>query len=112
MDDFTEKREQPRFEVSWPITISTDDGTIEGETMDISFGGISISCDDPLPLNETFKISILPPDQPIIEVSGRVTWSDCYGMNGETTFGMGVCLVEISDEDRHRFNDLLSVFLQ
>ncbi len=112
MDDFIDKREHPRSEVRWPISVSMEGSTIDGETMDISVSGISIYCDDPLPLNQTFQISIMPPDQPAIEVAGRVVWSDCYGIDEETTFGMGVCLVEISDEDRDRFNELVSVLLQ
>ncbi len=111
MDDSIEKRVRPRVEVRWPISISTHQGTIKGETVNISVDGMSISCDEPLPLNETFNISIIPLNQQIIEVAGRVVWSDCYGINDDITFGIGVCFVKISDKDRHQFNNLVSAFL-
>ena len=104
MDAFIEKREKPRVEVRWPIKILTDDGIVEGETLNICLDGISISCDEPLVVNKIFTLSIEPLGQSVLALRGKIVWSDCYGNEGDSTYAIGVSFVEISDEDRHRFN--------
>lgn len=112
MDDFTEKREYPRIDVHWPIKIFVNDNIIAGETMNISLEGISICCDEPLPINEVFSISIEPLGKQAIIISGQVVWADVYGIADKTTtYGMGICFVEISEQDRNRYNDLVSILL-
>ena len=104
----TERRRAPRKEVKWPVTIVADYGTIEGEIKDISVDGISILSQDPLRLNEIYRISIMPPHHEAIGVRGKVVWSDAYCMDeDDSVFGIGVCLVEISSEDRRQLSDLL-----
>ena len=112
MDKSIEKRKNPRVEVRWPINLSNDQETIEGETVNISSDGISLCCDDPLALNSIYNISIMPLNQSIIEIKGKIVWSDCYGIEDETTYGIGVCFIEISEKDQKRFNELLSILLQ
>lgn len=88
-------------------------GTIEGETRNLSQGGIAIYCDEPLPIEEVYRISISPPDRPPLGVTGKVVWADRYGIEGEdTTVGMGVCFLEISEEDRQFLRDLVAAHLE
>jgi len=105
-----EKRKYTRIKVRWPISVLTDHGTIEGETRNITVDGMFICCDGPLPMNEIFRMSIIPLNHQAIEVTGKALWSDFYGIDNEnTTLGMGICFVKISDKDRHYFKDMLSV---
>ncbi len=109
LDNADERRKHPRFEVSWPITVFTDGGTVEGEALNISLEGLSICCEEPLPLKKIIRITIAPLDHPILQVSGEVAWSDLYAMDDEkTTIGMGICFVEISEEDRLTIEKLVS----
>jgi len=109
LENFREKRQHTRIEVEWPVIVSKGDDFIEGETKNIAFDGISIFCEEPLPLEEIVSISIEPPDQQSMVISGRVIWSDVYGIDDQnTTYGIGVCFVKISDEDRSRFLELIS----
>ena len=90
-----------RSEVRWPIRILSDQGTIEGETRNISFDGIYICVDEPLRLNEKFRMAISPPDHRAIGVTGKVVWSDLYALDEEETpFAMGMSLVKLSKKDR------------
>ncbi len=101
-----------RGDIRWPITVSADHGNIQGETRNISVDGISIRCDEPLRINEVFRIAILPPDRQAIGVSGKVIWSDLYAIDhNDTAVGLGLCFVEISDEDRKLFKDAVSAFI-
>jgi hypothetical protein len=104
-----EKRRSPRVEVSWPITILAETGTIEGEIRNVSVDGLLIFCEEPLRLNETYRMSILPGKQHAIGVSGKVVWADAYCMDEENTaFGVGICLVELTDEDREALRALMA----
>ena len=101
MVEHEDRRESTRREVCWPISVNTDQGRISGETVNISGGGLSIACDEPVPMDEDLKISIMPPDHRIIEVSGKITWSDLFGIgDDDKAVGMGLCFLEISEEDR------------
>ncbi|UCG14743.1 MAG: PilZ domain-containing protein [Deltaproteobacteria bacterium] len=53
-----ENRRYHRTEVNWPVTIETPEGSIEGETTNISSGGAFISCKSPLTANEVFEMFI------------------------------------------------------
>lgn len=109
MTDEKERRRNERTELKWPITILADYATVEGVTLNISVEGVYIRCEEPLLLNESYRMSILPPDHGAIEVLGKVVRSEFYGMSEDnSTFGMGVCLVEISDEERHTLKVLIS----
>jgi hypothetical protein len=107
-----ERRQLPRVEVDWPITIFTDEGAVEGESKNITSDGLYINCDKPLPLNNIFRISIKPPHHQAIGVTGKIVWSDLYGIDdGDDLFGVGICLVEISEDDRNFLKDLISIYL-
>ena len=104
-----EKRRNSRGFVRWPIKVEAEYGTVGGETRNVSFDGIYIRCDEPLRVNQNFRMSILPPDRQAIGVTGKVVWADLYGLDkDEIAFGMGVCLVEIADRDRQVFEEAVS----
>jgi len=112
LGDGIERRRHPRIDVRWPLAIMAAHGTIEGETRNISESGFAIHCDEPLPIEEIYAISISPPDHPPIGINGKVVWADLYGIEGEdTTVGMGVCFVEISEEDRQFLRDVVAAHL-
>ena len=107
-----ERRKHTRGDIRWPVTVLADHGNIEGETINISVDGLSIRCDEPLMINEVFRIAILPPDGQAIGVSGKVIWSDLYGIDpNDTAVGLGICFVSISDEDRKVFEDAVSALV-
>ena len=96
-----ERRKQPRIDVRWPVFVMSNQGTIRGETRDISSEGVAIFCDEPLRLDESYHIAVTPPEHEALDVTGRVTWSDLYGMeDGVTAVCMGICFVELSGEDQ------------
>ena len=107
-----ERRKHTRGDIRWPITVLAEHGNINGETRNISVDGLSIRCDEPLMINEVFRIAILPPDRQAIGVSGKVIWSDLYAIDpNDTAVGLGLCFVRISDEDRKIFEDAVSALV-
>jgi hypothetical protein len=103
-----ERREHDRIRVRWPVAVLTDSGIIQAETRNIAVKGIFICCEKPLPLNQILPLRISPPNYQAIQVSGKVIWSDLYGIDDQhITYGAGICFVKIADEDRHLLNDLI-----
>lgn len=95
-----ERRKNPRSKIKWPVTVLTENGTIEGETRDFAVDGISIRCVEPLRMDQVFRMGVMPPDRQMIEFTGKVVWSDLYGIGDDNSaYGVGVCFVEISEED-------------
>ena len=108
MGEGSERRKGARYEVIWPVTVLTEDGAVEGETRNIAGDGISVFCAEPLRLNATYRMGIVPPGRAMLEFTGKVIWSDLYGIdNDEKAYGMGVCFVEISEHDRHQLQSLI-----
>jgi hypothetical protein len=104
-----EKRKQPRKEVVWPITIIAEHGTIEGEIRNITVDGLFIFCEEPLMLNQTYRMSIIPDKHQAIGVKGKVVWADAYCMaEDKSVYGMGVCLIEITKKDRQALGEILA----
>lgn len=109
MANNSERRQYARIKVRWPITILTDNSTIEGETRDISPSGMFINGKEPLQLNQTYQISVMPPNHHNIDLACKVIWSHFYTTDGEKIYGLGFCFVKVSEEDRTFLIDLLSI---
>ena len=108
MEEWQDRRKSERIEVQWPVSVQTEAGPIEGETVNISEGGVAICCDEGLPLDEVLKVLIMPPDYRIIEVSGKVSWSDLCGIDDQNNaVGLGLCFMEIAESDRQFFADFI-----
>jgi len=94
-------REYARAKVSWPLSILTVQGPLEGEVRDISLTGALIHCrelpdpDRPIPM----AIEI-PEQQHSIFATGEMVRLDIEGVEtDQPTFLLGVRFAEISDDD-------------
>ena len=97
-----EKRAYPRAKLKWPVKIKTDEGVIEGVTMNITPDGCFISCRKPLKLNVVFDMAIsVPNSKAALKASAEVVWSNIYGPDDEISpRGMGVRFIKIDSEAR------------
>ncbi len=103
------RRKYPRRRVSWPVNVHTDQGDFMGETITISEAGISIYCDEPLSLKKIIHLTIAPPDREVIRISGKITWSDLFGIDDRNeVVGFGIFFIEISDADQRYFREVVS----
>ncbi|UCF01995.1 MAG: PilZ domain-containing protein [Deltaproteobacteria bacterium] len=87
-----ERRIYPRAEVRWPVSAITAEGSLEGETMNLSMMGAFICCSRPLGLNETVALTInIPNSDHSLTVRAQVVWSNvCVSGDGKSPNGMGV----------------------
>ena len=103
-----EGRQHQRAKVSWPVTIQTEEGTIERATYNISPDGAFIRGLSPLELHEVVDITISDPDHPIT-VKARVVWSsNQIPPDEDMPHGVGVEFINISDEHREIISSRVS----
>ena len=111
MVDPSERRQMPRINVNWPITIITSQGTIEGESRNITLSGVFIHCKTKLPEDEVYQILIKLPNEKQIVVRGQMMWSN---LNGRPDTGvlvdMGFSFIRMSDEDQEVLRSVISLF--
>jgi hypothetical protein len=109
--DPSEKRKAPRINVNWPITIITSQGTIEGESRNITPSGIFIHCKKKLPEDEVYQMIIKLPNGKQIIVRGQMMWSNLNGReNTGSLVDMGFSFIKMSDEDQKVLRTVISVF--
>ena len=106
----TEKRQFPRVKVSWPVTMLTAQGPIEGEVKNISLGGAFVHCQEQPESNETFRMIIkIPHSRQFLRASARVARSNIYNPDGtDEPRGIGVRFVEISDDGRKYIREVVA----
>ncbi len=96
-----ERRLHPRILVKWPAIVETPQGSVEGETKDISVDGVFIFCADEPEIGKSFPLLLKPSEQRTISVVGAKIWSGSFTIDNKTVFGMGVQFIKISTEDRN-----------
>ena len=103
-----ERRQYLRAKVSWPVTIKTEEKTLERVTYNISPIGAFICGLSPLELLEVIDMTISAPDLQI-EVKARVVWtSNQVPPEEDMPRGMGVEFINISDEHRELISSLIA----
>jgi hypothetical protein len=93
-----EKRQHPRIDINWPVTIETSYGTIAAEVKNISLGGAFICCKKPLQLRKVFRMTMIGPGNEPLVATAQVAWSNA-NMPEEKVInrGMGVRFINMSD---------------
>ena len=97
-----ERRQYPRTKVKWPATASTPQGDIEGQVENISAdGAFLVSCQEPLPVEGTFRLVIKPHKHQHLRVTAQVIWTTVFTPDeGEPCLGVGVLFIYVSEEDK------------
>lgn len=110
---FEEKRQHPRAELKWPVTMETPPGPVKAETKNISVGGSFICCENPLVTRQVFALSIEVPDHEPLDVTGEVVWGNANVPDDKVvTRGMGIRFIQISAEGRHLIKSAVENYLE
>jgi hypothetical protein len=103
-----EGRQHQRAKVSWPVTIQSEEGTIERVTYNISPDGAFIRGLSPLELHEVVDMVISGPEHSIT-VKARVVWtSSQVPPKEDMPRGVGVEFINISDEHQEIISSFIS----
>jgi len=107
-----EKRQHPRVNITWPVSIQVSQGTIEAETKNISLSGAFICCHEPLPLRENFHLTIDSPNHDPLTLEAEVVWSNINVPDEKiVNRGMGIRFIQITEDDRGFLSEMISAHL-
>ena len=113
MTDNDERREHPRIKAKWPVTIITDQTSIEGEAINITFSGLFVRCGERLKENEICQLILRIPGRDPIVVKGNMIWSNLGSADKKDHLsGMGFSFFKITEEDHHFFKEMISGTLE
>ena len=99
----------PKNKTRWPITITTEQGGIEGELKSVTNAGIFIHCTKPLRNNETYRIVIRPTPELSVEIKGTLLLSNPGSIDSNSNLSrMALSLVRVSEGDHQRLKSLIS----
>ena len=105
------RREYARIDVSWPASILTAAGLIEGRVKNISIGGALINCQSLPNLEETFHLSIEIPNYffPLTAKAKQVRLNVYNSEEGSTSlsYELAVLFLDMSEEDRKVFHEAI-----
>jgi len=100
-----------RIYVSWPITVITDKGVIEGESVNITSSGVFVRSKQVLKENETYQMIIKTPDDKQVVVKGKLVWSNLNGEERSEAFAnMGFSFVKVGEEDQETLKTMISLY--
>jgi hypothetical protein len=106
-----ERRKMSRIYVAWPITVITDKGMIEGESVNITSAGVFLRSKDVLKENETYQMIIKLPNEKQVVLKGKLIWSNLNGEErSEALSNMGFSFVKAGEEDQRLLRALISLF--
>jgi hypothetical protein len=94
-----ERRQHPRVLVNWPAVVKTPQGSVKGETKDISVDGVFIFCAEEPKIQENLPILLEASEERTISVVGEKIWSGTFTIDNRKVFGMGIQFIHISPED-------------
>jgi hypothetical protein len=98
-----ERRIDQRFQIRWPIHILSADGSMKGETDDMSLGGAFIRCEKPPPPDEKVLLTYENPSGSMQFVLAKVAWTnlESRGSSGKP-IGMGIQFMQFLRTPRPR----------
>ena len=113
MTSGNERRKRTRIKAKWPVTIITDQKTIEGQSINITPSGLFVQCGEQFRENEICQLIINIPDRDPILVKGKMMWSNLGGAAKKGYLsGMGFSFIKISKEDRQLFKKIIADTLE
>jgi len=106
-----ERRGMSRINVTWPITVITDKGMIEGESVNITPAGVFVRSKNVLKENETYQMIIKLPNKKQVVVKGKLVWSNLNGEERSEAFSsMGFSFVKVGEEDQRLLRAVIALY--
>ena len=105
------RREYSRIEVSWPVSIFTSAGLIDGHIKNISIGGALINCKSLPDLDETFNLTIEIPHYffPLAAKVKKVRLNiyDSEDRNESPSYDLAVRFMDMTEDDSKVFHQAI-----
>ena len=103
-----EKRQYPRVEIAWPVTVVTPDGLVIGRTQNLSLVGTLILCPEAPEFLYNFRLFFRPAERELLIATAERVWSRT-SINGKSmVHAMGVRFTYIPDHDFQFMSEAIS----
>ena len=103
-----EKRQYPRAEISWPVTIISPDSLVSGRTENLSLVGTLIRCSELLELPYSFLLVFNPTGHRIFLAQAERVWFKSFIEESGISHSMGMHFTFITDHDYHLISNAIS----
>ena len=108
-----ERREYPRAETKWAVTLLIADTQIEGVVENFTPKGLFISCEQFPHIEGSFRLVIKIPGRPTMNAAGRVMWSTILDASESgARLGVGIEFTEISEGDLQYLYEIMKEYHQ
>lgn len=111
MSSTVENRRHPRIPLNWPVVLITPQGTIKGETGNLSVGGALILCSEIPEVGDEFQITLKSSSDHEMFVTCEKAWASTFNTNGSTLCGMGVRFTKLSATDHEFISALVQEYI-
>ena len=95
----SDKRQYPRIEIAWPVTLMTPYGPVGGTTRNLSLGGACIRLAEMPELEEVFRLVIRPAEQIMLPATAELVWSETLIGATSVFQGMGLHFKYIAESN-------------
>ena len=104
-----ERRQCSRVLLGCPVMVTSTQGIMMGQIIDISLGGAFICCKKPLDVEEILELQFrISPASPSLTARGEVVRSNVHCLDCEIKcHGMGVQFIDLSTESRLAINGVV-----
>jgi hypothetical protein len=91
--------------------VITAEGTVEGESVNITPSGVFVRSKKPLKENETYQIIIKLPNKKQVLLKGKLVWANLNGEERSEAFAdMGFSFVKVEGQDQRLLRAMISLF--
>lgn len=99
----------PRINVTYPVVILTAQGSMAGETRNLSTREAFVRCSEPLPVNDLATVDIELANGESVLAETEVVWSNMYGPDDDITpRGMIVRFINLPVNHRRRLHEVIA----
>jgi Tfp pilus assembly protein PilZ len=107
------KRLHPRVEISWEARLENSDKSQEVILKDISLGGAFVVCQEPLAMQDQFKIIINLPNSEALPLNAEVVWSNAnMPLDKVVNRGMGIKFINNAPREHQQLQEAINAALE
>ncbi len=106
-----ERREYPRTQAKWAVTLLIAETEIEGVIENFTPKGLFVSCDQFPQIEGSVRMVIKIPGRPTMNAAGKVMWSTILDPSESgTRLGVGIEFTEISEGDLQYLYEIMKEY--
>ncbi|UCE53456.1 MAG: PilZ domain-containing protein [Desulfobacterales bacterium] len=108
IDAKNETQDRNRIKIKCPVLIEKSQGIMKTSLRELALSGAFLTCPNPLPIGDTFRVKIFMEERPPLKFDAEVMWNNKNVSEDKIiSRGMKVRFLQLSDEDRKILNEIV-----